>query len=90
MQLKQLREHFIVTDLERRLKADHTGLERDQILNELTEWELQIESQKRAGLSSEEFAVAERLLRSLRVSVNVVRETWNTLNTSRKVLGSTS
>ena len=80
MQLKQLREHFVATNLERRLKADQSGRERDRILNELTECEFQIESAKRAGLSSSDFAAAERMLRSLRVSANVVRAAWNSFN----------
>ena len=83
MQVDQLKQHFIVTDLERRLKSDSSGSERDRILGELLECELRIESQKRSGLSADDFANADALLRSLRVSSNVVREAWNSFHRTR-------
>jgi hypothetical protein len=79
--VKELKENFVATDLERRLKNDKSGAVLGEIEDQLTLCIEEVDAAKKAGLSPNEYYRADRLLPSLRVSHQVVRRTWNHFHT---------
>jgi cob(I)alamin adenosyltransferase len=74
--LQELKNHFVVTDLELVLKMDKAGAELDRIEQAISEWTAEVESRKRAALPPEQFFQVNRLLSSLHVAQHVVRRAW--------------
>lgn len=74
---KKLRQNFVVTNLERRLKQDNNGVALSAIEGQLSEMTAQAEADRKRGLPPEEYYQADRLLASLRVAAQTVRRTWN-------------
>lgn len=75
--IQELKENFVVTGLERRLKEDKSGAEMYRIENQLALRVAEVEAHKRSGLPPAEYFQVDRLLASLRVAEQVVRRAWN-------------
>ena len=76
MNITQLREKFIVTELERRLKSDRDGHVRDAILTELSKLVDSLTESKREALPPKEYETTERLLASARTAKRTVQRAW--------------
>ena len=74
---KKLKQNFVVTNLERRLKQDKGGAELGAIEGQLSDMTAQVEADRKRGLPPEEYFQADQLLSSLRVAAQTVRRTWN-------------
>lgn len=74
---KELKQNFVVTGLERRLKQDKSGDELRTITDQLSQMTEQVEAERKSGLPPSDFYQADRLLSSLRVADQVVHRTWN-------------
>ncbi|MEW4561505.1 EscE/YscE/SsaE family type III secretion system needle protein co-chaperone [Bremerella sp. JC770] len=82
MNAPQSTSSFVTTPLERSLKSDQSGSCCMRIAEELETAMKELQTQARKGLASNDFRACQKLIHSLRVARNVLREQWKVLHQS--------